>query len=121
MTAPAKKPAPGPVTTSERLTSVDIVRGFALWGVLLINMMNFGALDTDRWTGSLDRFAFWAQRFFFEQKSWRLFSLLFGFGFALQFLRASERGTRFLPLYVRRLALLLGFGFFSFLFDPDIL
>ena len=97
MTAPAEGPALGPVTASERLASVDIVRGFALWGVLLINMMNYGALNNDRWSGPIDRFAYWAQRFFFEEKSWRLFSLLFGFGFALQFLRASERGARFLP------------------------
>src|SRR5690242_16836729 len=116
MTASTDRPALGPVTVSERLASVDIVRGFALWGVLLINMMNFGALDTDRWTGPLDRFAFWAQRFFFEQKSWRLFSLLFGFGFALQFVRASERGSRFLPMYIRRLIILLGFGFINFIF-----
>jgi len=116
MTAPAERAALGPVTVSERIVSVDIVRGFALWGVLLINMMNFGALFPDRWLEPIDQFAFWAQRFFFEMKSWRLFSFLFGFGFALQMMRASDRGTRFLPVYVRRLALLLGFGFFNFLF-----
>jgi len=106
---------------SERIASVDIVRGFALWGVLLINMMNYGALNTHRWSGPIDRLAFWAQRFFFEQKSWRLFSFLFGFGFALLLIRASARGARFLPMYVRRLIILLGFGFFSFLFGPDII
>ena len=110
-----------PVMVSERIASVDIVRGFALWGVLLINMMNHGALDTARWFGPLDRFAFWAQRFVFEQKSWRLFSFLFGFGFSLLLIRASARGARFLPMYVRRLIVLLGFGFFSFLFGPDII
>ncbi|CAN5337997.1 DUF418 domain-containing protein [soil metagenome] len=116
MTAPATRAALGPVTVSERIVSVDIVRGFALWGVLLINMMNFGALIPDRWPEPIDQFAFWAQRFFFEMKSWRLFSFLFGFGFALQMIRASDRGARFLPMYVRRLLLLLGFGFFNWLF-----
>ncbi len=116
MTAPAERAALGSVTVSERIVSVDIVRGFALWGVLLINMMNFGALFSDRWPEPIDQFAYWVQRFFFEQKSWRLFSFLFGFGFALQMMRASDRGARFLPVYVRRLALLLGFGFFNFLF-----
>lgn len=116
MTAPAERAAFQPVTVSERIVSVDIVRGFALWGVLLINMMNFGALIPGRWSEPINQFAFWAQRFFFEQKSWRLFSLLFGLGFALQTIRASDRGARFLPVYVRRLALLLGFGFLNWLF-----
>lgn len=63
------------------------MRGFALWGVLLINMMYFGALIPGQWPDAIDQFAFWAQRFFFEQKSLRLFSFLFGLGFALQMRR----------------------------------
>ena len=116
MTAAAGRPAGGPVALSERIVSVDIVRGFALWGVLLINMMNFGALNRGRWPAPIDQFAYWAQRFFFEQKSWRLFSFLFGLGFALLMMRASARGARFLPMYVRRLAILFGFGFLNYLF-----
>lgn len=112
----------GPTTAPERMVSVDIVRGFALWGVLLINMMNFGALVPGRWPEPVDQFALWAQRFFFEQKSWRLFSFLFGVGFALQMLRSSERGSRFLPVYIRRLAVLFVFGFLHYLLYPgDIL
>src|SRR5262245_1131478 len=113
MTGTAGRAALGPVALSERIASVDIVRGFALWGVLLINMISYGATLPGRWPGAIDQVAFWGQRFFFEQKSWRLFSFLFGFGFALQMSRAGERGARFLPIYLRRLALLLGFGFFN--------
>jgi uncharacterized protein len=61
-------------------------------------------------------------RFFFETKSWRLFSFLFGLGFSLQLLRADERGARFIPVYIRRLAILFVFGIANALFyEGDIL
>ena len=44
----------GPTDPGARLRSVDAVRGFALFGVLLVNMYNFGA-DAPEWTGFLDR------------------------------------------------------------------
>lgn len=116
------RPPFGPIAGTERIASLDVLRGFALWGVLLINMMNFGALADGQWTAPLDQFAFWAQRFFFEQKFWRLFSLLFGVGFALQLLRSTERGGGFITVYVRRLAVLLSFGLLHYLIYPgDIL
>ncbi len=86
-----------------------MVRGFALFGVLLVNMYNFGA-SSPIWTAPIDEFAFSVKRFFFETKSWRLFSILFGFGFSLQLLRAEAQGARFLPVYLRRLVILFIFG-----------
>lgn len=84
-------------------------------------MMNFGAL-WPIWPEAHDRFAIWVQCFIFEEKSWRLFSFLFGFGFALQMLRAEARGARFLPIYVRRLIILFLIGVGHTLFyDGDIL
>ena len=82
MTLLGAHPATGPVTVSERLVAVDVVRGFALWGVLLINMWSFV------WNfphfKPIDQYAAWAMQFFFRDKSWTLFSFLFGLGFALQ-------------------------------------
>ena len=86
-----------------------MVRGFALFGVILVNMYNFGAYSII-WNEPGDEFAFSVMRFFFETKSWRLFSFLFGFGFALQMIRAEERGAKFAPVYLRRLAILFVFG-----------
>ncbi len=99
----------GPLDPRQRLEIVDMVRGFALFGVLLVNMMNFGALASI-WTGPLDELVSWGQRFFFEMKSWSLFSFLFGFGFALQMLRAEARGVRLVPFYLRRLGVLFIIG-----------
>ena len=63
----------GPTDPRTRLRSVDAVRGFALFGVLLVNMYNFGAGSTE-WTGIVDRISFTATHSVFETKSWRLFS-----------------------------------------------
>ena len=85
-----------------------MVRGFALFGVLLVNMYGFGA-DSIAWDSPADQLAFGIMRVFFEGKSWTLFSILFGFGFALQLQRSRARGSRLLPTYLRRLAVLFAF------------
>src|SRR5688572_25958418 len=98
-----------------------MIRGFALFGVLLVNMYNFGAYSPI-WTGASDRVAFSVMRFLFETKSWRLFSLLFGLGFSLHLLRAEARGSAFVPVYLRRLValFLIGMGHALF-FVGDVL
>ncbi len=111
----------GPVAPASRIIEVDVVRGFALFGVLLVNMYNFGA-DSIAWNSLTDQVAFAIKRVFFESKSWTLFSMLFGFGFALQLQRADARGLRVLPAYLRRLAVLFALGAaHALLFDGDIL
>ena len=112
MTAPIERSAFGPVTAGGRIEAVDIVRGFALWGVLLVNMWSF-TWPFPHLTPS-DPFAEWALIFLFREKSWHLFSFLFGLGFALQMERASDHGAVFLLRYVRRLAVLAAFGFLSY-------
>ena len=98
-----------------------MVRGFALFGVLLVNMYGFGA-DSIAWNVPTDQLAFAIMRVFFESKSWTLFSMLFGFGFAVQLQRAHARGFRILPIYLRRLAVLFAFGAaHALLYDGDIL
>jgi uncharacterized protein len=49
-------------------------------------------------------------KFTAEAKSYPLFSFLFGWGAAIQIRRAAERDERFVPLYVRRLTVLLLIG-----------
>ena len=111
----------GPTDPRARIRSVDAVRGFALFGVLLVNMYNFGAYSTE-WTGMVDRIAFTAMHSVFETKSWRLFSFLFGFGFALQMLKAETQAAGSLWFYFRRLVILLVIGMAHALFyDGDFL
>ena len=110
-----------PTDPQARLASVDAVRGFALFGVLLVNMYNFGAYAPE-WTGAVDSAFSTLMHSVFETKSWRLFSLLFGFGFALQLARLMSQADGSLWLYIRRLSILFVFGMAHALFyDGDIL
>lgn len=111
----------GPTDPRARIKSVDMVRGFALFGVLLVNMYNFGAYSPE-WTGTIDRISFTVMHSVFETKSWRLFSFLFGFGFALQMLKAETQAAGALGFYFRRLVILLFIGMAHTLFyEYDIL
>ena len=111
----------GPTDPKTRLRSVDAVRGFALFGVLLVNMFNFGA-DAPEWAGIFDRTINTWMHMVFETKSLRLFSLLFGLGFALQFTRLTSPRGGSLWVYLRRLVILFVFGMaHALFFDGDIL
>ena len=112
---------PGPVAPASRIVEIDIVRGFALFGVLLVNMYNFGS-ESIAWNSMGDQLAFAFMRVFLQSKSWILFAMLFGFGFALQLQRGDARNFRFIFVYLRRLAVLFAFGIaHALLFDGDIL
>ncbi len=110
-------PAAGPVTASERIELLDVLRGFALFGVLTANLVWVAtdfAVTPDQMaalsTAPADTAATYLVRFFIDWKFYTLFSFLFGLGFAVQMSRAAERGARGGRTYLRRLAVLLGFG-----------
>lgn len=98
----------------ERLVTLDVLRGFALCGVIIGNMV----LYSGRWAmwrqgpepTTLDLVARWFALIFVENKAQTVLTLLFGFGFAAQLLRAEQRGEPVMGLYVRRLAVLFGIG-----------
>ncbi len=116
-----------PVSVAERLAIVDILRGFALYGILTIHLMVFKAPWCPPGLGYAgprqERLALLAVIFLIESKFFTLFSFLFGLGFAIQLLRASEAPGRFAIRYVRRLSALLLFGVVHvvLLFEGDIL
>lgn len=106
-----------PSAEGERFELIDALRGFALAGVLLVNLGSFtlyafldeaakAALPTARF----DRIADAIKSLLVEDKAIALFSMLFGLGFALQLERAEKRGSAGLRLYLRRIGVLLLFG-----------
>ncbi|MEM9132310.1 MAG: DUF418 domain-containing protein [Actinomycetota bacterium] len=104
-----------PVAGSARIEAIDIVRGFALFGVLMLNMLDFAGptVSFDPWTvstGWLDKAVELGIRVFGEAAFYSTFSFLFGLGFALQFERALARGERFRRRFAVRVTVLLGFG-----------
>jgi uncharacterized protein len=124
MMEPNGNPAatPRPVSHKERIVAVDIVRGFALLGVLLMNnqyifrypseLLN---LERHPFGGSLDVAADSLLHIFVEAKAVTLFSFLFGMGLAIQLERAEARGAHFGVYAARRLGALFLFGFLHIL------
>ncbi|MEX2271941.1 MAG: hypothetical protein WD690_10740 [Vicinamibacterales bacterium] len=98
-----------PIERQERIDALDVLRGFALFGVLLVNMRNFD-LPGQIWAGPVDGVALWLTRAFAAGKFWRLLSFLFGIGFALQLERVRARDAGFYRVYLRRAGVLLLFA-----------
>jgi uncharacterized protein len=123
----ASPPMIGPVRGQERIEAIDILRGVAILGILIVNMGLFslpeGLPALQLWPNAVDGAAQRLIFFLAQEKFKALFSFLFGLGLAVQMLRADARGARFVPLYARRLCVLflLGVAHFLFLWDGDIL
>lgn len=122
------QPAAGP--TTERIEMLDALRGFALFGILLANILIFSGWAFLTAEGQAElagaNAAVWQQRLhkiFIDGKFYTLFSLLFGAGFALQLERLTRRGADGLRIYRRRVLILLGIGLVHswLIWDGDIL
>jgi len=109
--------AAGSLPRSERLPTLDILRGFALMGIFIMNMPGFNSsffIEADGshlWRGVYDQRAEWLREALFSGKFNSMFSLLFGIGFTIQFARMEERDAAHATgLYLRRLAVLAVLG-----------
>lgn len=106
-----------PVSGKERIVTLDIIRGFALLGILLVNMLLFMApllyvnlAITPWWTKTGDIMADYFITIFAEGKFYTIFSFLFGYGFYIFMMRAREKGRPVVKLYLRRILVLLLIG-----------
>jgi uncharacterized protein len=98
-----------------RIAALDILRGFALFGILLVNMLEFSGSTLRANTlgargGSLDQMIDMGVLFFAVTKFYLLFSFLFGVGFAVQMRRTEADGRPFVGMFLRRLLILFGIG-----------
>lgn len=113
----------------ERQTTVDALRGFALLGILVVNIATFASTYygmglPDPLAHSLpERLAVIVRTFVFETKFYLLFSFLFGYSFLLQKEAAQRAGRAFAPRMARRLLALwlLGVAHGVLLYQGDIL
>lgn len=105
-----------PIAANERIEVMDVLRGVALLGILLMNIEAFVGPMMEALTGvnprfnGVDRWADAAIYVLVQGKFITLFSLLFGMGFAVMLERAQARGGSGTWLYARRLLALLGIG-----------
>ena len=128
--APAPGPAQfAPLAAGERIVALDVVRGFALLGIFLMNIEWFNRPiaafneGIPRGLTGLDWFASWFIAYFVQGKFWTIFSLLFGMGFAVMLVRAERAGREFTRVYLRRILALAVFGavHFIYVWEGDIL
>ncbi len=124
-------PVTAPTTKADRYVVMDVLRGFALLGVMTINLYEFGGVDvliTAEQLAALpsaaldERLQFWIWLFVYDKAN-TLFAFLFGLGFWVQMERLQARGAPFRSIYLRRAAILLIIGWIHLLclFGWDIL
>ena len=121
---------PAPLPAASRLRTLDGLRGFALLGILLVNILYWSGwalmspAQQVELAGEDGRRAFgFIERLLLDGKFYTLFSLLFGIGCALQLRRLGAEGHDGTRIYLRRMAVLLAIGWAHTLlvWDGDIL
>ncbi|WP_201716876.1 DUF418 domain-containing protein [Rossellomorea arthrocnemi] len=104
-----------PIEQSERIVSLDVIRGFSLLGIFIINMISFHSpflyLDPYTWWKTPEDTALYPWIDVLVQASfYPLFAMMFGYGLGIQQQRAREKGSAFYLFGIRRLLVLLGIG-----------
>ena len=107
----------GPVTGAERFVSIDILRGVAILGILVMNIYAF-AMPMQAYSNPLlmggtephNLGTWFFTHFFFDLKFLSIFAMLFGAGLVLMTGRAEQRGAKPARIYYRRQFWLLVIG-----------
>ncbi len=107
-----------PVHHSDRINSIDAIRGIAVLGILLMNIVGFGlpySYSDPTISGGADGWnlkVWFAEEMFFEGTFRGLFTMLFGSGFILLTSRMEAKGVGIVvaDVYYRRTLWLLFFG-----------
>lgn len=119
----------GPVSERARIISLDLIRGVAVLGILLMNAVSFKLGSVPYFNlsaGGSETWLDWAVgifgEIFIDQKFMGLFSLLFGAGMMIFTERAEVKGIQPALISLWRNALLLGIGVLHFLlWEGDVL
>src|SRR5687768_10592028 len=106
--------AVAPVSETDRYEALDVLRGVAVLGILILNIqafaMPFAAYFNPTALGepSTRDFAIWSVNYVLaDSKFMTMFSLLFGAGVLLMTSRVQERGGRQALLHYKRMFFLL--------------
>jgi uncharacterized protein len=111
---------PSAPVSSGRIAVLDVLRGVAVAGILLANVLTFFGwfiippeTAASLPTAAADGIAYFLERVLIEGKFYSIFSLLFGIGFGVQLARGGDEA---LPRFRRRLRILLAIGAIHALF-----
>ncbi len=107
----------GPITNAERIVSIDVLRGFVVLGILVMNIQSFSMIGMAYMNptayGDLTgaNYAVWLlSHLFADQKFMAIFSMLFGAGIIVMTSRRESIGFKTASVHYRRMVLLLIFG-----------
>ena len=122
------KVTPNQRTEKNRIASLDMMRGFAILGIFLVNMLSFHSPllyiePLEWWRDPLDRGIYMFIDVFIQASFYPLFSILFGYGLVMLWEKAQKKGLVFYPIVLRRLGLLgiIGLLHAFFIWHGDIL
>ena len=107
---------------NERIEQIDILRGFALFGVLVVNALGYNSSFFDfggfysAFTDSLNSSVYTIITNYGADKFIGLFSFLFGVSFSIMYLKNKNSEMQFAMFYLRRLLILMVFGVIHILF-----
>lgn len=98
------------IPSHERIQLMDALRGFALFGILTVNIWSFSRYE---WLPAEQRVDTWLTdllTILVDTKFMTIFSILFGAGFSIQLQRASANGVNFIPYFSKRMLILFLIG-----------
>ena len=105
-----------PTREKNRIVWIDIARGFAIFGIFIVNIGAFSSPYFLRggaeaaWSEPLETFVQAMIDIFFQGSFYTLFSILFGFSWQLMKDRIAMKNINMYPFLFRRLLILIGFG-----------
>ena len=119
-----------PTSGRERYQFLDVLRGFALFGIITANMILYSlyldlpeSAKTSMSTHATDRVLDFLELTFIEGKFYTIFSVLFGIGFSILLIRAQAKGLVFYRFFLRRMSFLflIGLAHAVLFWNDDIL
>lgn len=112
-----------PLQKNLRDTNLDILRGFAIAGVLFVYCAGDMGIAENYNSSALDKAIKWFNRIMVEGRMYGTLIFVFGIGFSVQLQKANEKGSSIVPVFSRRLVglLLIGFMHAFFVSNRDVL
>ena len=100
-----------PLSASHRERNLDILRGFALAGVLFIFCVSDNAPSYGYTDSFSDEVLSWFKWIFIESRMYTMLIIIFGIGFHIQLEKAKQQNESLVPSFSRRILGLLILGF----------
>ncbi len=107
----------GPTSQSERILSLDVLRGVAVLGILIMNIQAFSMIGAAYFNptaygdfSGMNYLVWLFSHLLADQKFMTIFSMLFGAGIVLMAERTEAKGGKPAPIHYRRTFILLLFG-----------